>query len=201
MRFKFLTATLVRNTALRMRSIKMNTEGDEFMCNALVREATSQGFENGSRQMNGVKREFHNVLKEMQVSTAGSLSHPERTDREARTYEWRSEARILFLLMLADAIAYKTNGGKKVKPVPPPIILPDPGMVFIKEIGVDRYTAKNAYGTFVMQRGNPNARELKAKTDRWCLIDPNGQVIVDDEVFRNQIAFDYHLVLQRQYWA
>jgi hypothetical protein len=200
MRFKYLTATLLRNTAMRMR-INMNVPGDEFMCNALVREAMSQGFEPGSRQIEGVKLEFHNVLKEMQVSTAGNLFHPERTDHEACTYEWRSEARIMFLLMLADAIAYKSNSGKKVKPVPPPMILPDPGMVFIKEIDVDRYTAKNAYGTFVMQRGNPNStsRDPKAKTDRWCLIDPNGQVIVDDEVFRNEIASDYHLVLQRQY--
>jgi hypothetical protein len=91
----------------------------------------------------------------MNMQFAGNLLENGKQETEKNGFfskDWkeRNNQRVLFLLMLADAIAYKSNGGKKVKPVPPPMILPDPGMVFIKEIGVDRYTAKNAYGTFVM---------------------------------------------------
>lgn len=200
MRFKYLTASFLRNAAEFIDA----ANGEEFMCHCIEGWRQDKSVRPGDINADNRLGEFKQVWREMNMQFDGNLLENGKDETEECGFvpkEWkqRNDQRVMFLLMLADAIAYKSNGGKKVKPVPPPMILPDRGMVFTKEPGIDRYTAKNAYGTFVMQRGNPNSTspDPRAKTDRWCLIDPNGQVIVDNEVFRNQIASDYRIHLQR----
>lgn len=148
MRFKYLTATMLRNVAFRLMEDE-NTTG--FMCIDLRLELRSLGFVPGSQEYNGANTEFKKVLQEMRVSTDGSLDHPERTYRDGINGEWKEEARIMFLLMLADAIAYKPNGGKKAvmkskrndEWFPTSVNPPRPG-VYERDFGRKTYPHKEA---------------------------------------------------------
>jgi hypothetical protein len=115
----------------------------------------------------------------MNMQFAGNLLENGKQETEKNGFfskDWkeRNNQRVLFLLMLADAIAYKPNGGKKVKPVPPPMILPDPGMVF-EHRGTfpDEYEARNAYGTFLVRR----QKTVSGLPAQWEMINPSGQFI------------------------
>ena len=99
MRFKYLTATLLRKAA---KSILSDKHG--FMCNA-IRDLGSQK----------ALKEFEQVLEEMQVSACGNLFYFISTEDEymvrghdGADQEKSAITRAFFLHMLADAIAYKT---------------------------------------------------------------------------------------------
>ena len=99
MRFKYLTATLLRNVA---NAILAHEWG--FMCTA-IRDFGSEE----------ARMEFEQVLEEMQVSMCGNLFYfisPEdeymvRGDDGGDDQEKSAIIRAFFLHMLADAIAYK----------------------------------------------------------------------------------------------
>jgi len=162
-RFKYLTATILRNAAIQVE------ENDFPMCWAVRDQIGSfNWFEDGGSE------EFEGLLKDMDVPLNGWLWLDNAENRRGRFWDSDPElkaVRVLFLLMLADAIAYKPNGGKKRKSSPPPMILPDRGMVFEhRRTPHDEYEARNHYGTFLVRREN-------ITTGEWQMLDPNGQVI------------------------
>jgi hypothetical protein len=104
MRFKHLTATILRNAAIEVE------ERNVPMCWAVRGQV---GLENWIREG---RSEFEGLLEEMNVPTDGWLwlrTLEERTDREWDSDPELKAVRVLFLLTLADAVAYKSNGGKK----------------------------------------------------------------------------------------
>jgi hypothetical protein len=109
MRFKTLTATILRNAAIRVE------ENSLPMCWAIRTELQHIGFEL-EQAMKIVRVEFEKLLTEMDVPNSGWLW---LDDQDKRGRKWDTdpelrEARVMFLLMLADAVAYKS---KRVKPV------------------------------------------------------------------------------------
>jgi hypothetical protein len=85
------------------------------MCWAIRNELRENGFE-WYETTKIVKVEFESLLEKMNVLTNGWLWLETWEERNAR--KWDSdpelrEARVMFLLMLADAVAYKPNGGKR----------------------------------------------------------------------------------------
>ena len=131
MRFKYLTATFLRNAAEFIDA----SHYEEFMCHCVEGWRQDPSIRPDYHDAKNRLREFKVLWKEMNMQSAGNLleyGQDETSENGFYSDDWRArnEQRVMFLLMLADVIAYKPNGGKKRKAVPPPMILPDPGMVF-----------------------------------------------------------------------
>jgi len=107
MRFKTLTATILRNAAMRVQ------ESSLPMCWAIRNELRENGF-GYSEAIRIVAVEFESLLEKMNVPTNGWLWLSGKTWEERQGRRWDTdpelrEARVMFLLMLADAVAYKTE--------------------------------------------------------------------------------------------
>jgi hypothetical protein len=100
----YLTATVLRKAAEYIAS----AESEQFMCTVIKYEC--YGFSNP--HSSAARREFENLLRKHGVSTSGFLDN-ELSDA---TWQERNNVRVMFLLMLAEMVAYKPNGGKR-KPV------------------------------------------------------------------------------------
>jgi hypothetical protein len=114
MRFNYLTATMLRNAAIRVE------ENSLPMCWAIRDELKENGF-NQYEAVGIMEVEFESMLKYMGVPTSGWLwlEFKERQDRKWDTDPELKAVRVLFLLMLADAVAYKSNGGKSKEKLNP----------------------------------------------------------------------------------
>jgi len=115
MRFKHLTATFLRNAA---KFIDAADECEEFMCHCIEGWRQDRSIQPGNVDAENRLREFKKILKEMNLSMTGNLLEVDQEETSENGFDgddWRgrNQQRVMFLLMLADAIAYKPNGGKR----------------------------------------------------------------------------------------
>lgn len=113
MRFKYLTATMLREAAMRIY------ENPNYICFTLDELA--------NKEFSDARLEMVKVLTDMGVSTGGWLDYKVKGVSTCHYQLYKStdhndasvshpemiEMRVIFLLMLADAVAYKPNRGKR----------------------------------------------------------------------------------------
>ncbi len=103
----YLTATVLRKAAEYIAS----AESEQFMC-VVIMKICYGGY---NTQGIAARNELEKLLQKHGVELRGNLD-TELSGPSVTTWQERNNVRVMFLLMLAEMVAYKPNGGKR-KPV------------------------------------------------------------------------------------